>query len=62
MKLRVKNIEYFEWELSDELIELLEKDRDNATPYQNLVNDFFNPDDLSVAEVSEPYYEFDGEL
>ena len=62
MVLRVKRIEYFEWALSDELIDLLEKDRDNATPHQNLVDDFFSPDDLSVAELSDPYYEFDGEI
>ena len=62
MVLRVKRIEYFEWALSDELIDLLEKDRDNATSHQNLVDDFFSPDDLSVAELSDPYYEFDGEI
>ena len=62
MVLRVKRIEYFEWALSDELIDLLEKDRDNATPHQNLVDDFFNPDDLSVSEFSDPYYEFEEEL
>ena len=62
MKLRVNRIESYEWELSNELIDLLEKDKDNATPYQNLVEEFFNPDDLSVAETKDPYYEFKEEL
>ena len=60
MILQVKNVEYYEWKLSDELIGLLKKDINNATPYQNLIDEFFNPDDMSVTEYYDPYYEFEG--
>jgi len=59
MTLKIKNIQYFEWELSNELIGLLKKDSDNATPVQNLIDEFFNPDDIAVEQVSDNYYEED---
>ena len=62
MTLRIKNVQYFDWELSSELMDLLHKDRDNATPTQNLIDEFFNPDDVSVDQISDDYYELEEEL
>jgi len=57
MKITVRTVEYFEWELSDELMKLLEKDKDNATPVQNLIDEFFHPDNPNVTEIGDIIYE-----
>lgn len=59
MKLLVKNIEYFEWEVPDELVDLMNKD---SLSYQDLIDEYFSPDDIAVAEGADPYYEFEEEL
>ncbi len=51
--IRVRNIQYFEWELNDELIQY---QIDNNLSDQNMIDEFFNQDDLTVAEVGDEYY------
>ena len=56
MLIRVKNIQYFDWEIPEEL---------NATPdmpheiIQQLIDEHFDPDHLSVEQSSDDYYEFE---
>ena len=56
MLIRVKNIQYFDWEIPEEL---------NATPdmpheiIQQLIDEHFDPDNLSVAQSSDDYYELE---
>ena len=52
--IQVRNIQYFEWELTDELIQY---QIDNNLSDQDMIDEFFNPDDLTVAEVGDEYYE-----
>lgn len=52
--IRVRNIQYFEWELTDELIQY---QIDNNLSDQDMIDEFFNTDDLTVAEVGDEYYE-----
>ena len=56
MTIRVKNIQYFDWEIPEEL---------NATPdmphelIQQLIDEHFDQTDLSVAQSGYDYYEFE---
>ena len=56
MTIRIKNIQYFDWDIPEEL---------NTTPdiptelIQQLVNEHFDPDNISVALASDDYYEFE---
>ena len=50
MTLRIKNIQYFEWEVPDELADI-------TCSHQQLIDEYFNPDDISVDQVSDDYYE-----
>ena len=56
MIVRVKNIQYFDWEVPEEL---------GATPdmpeelIQQLVDEHFDPEHISVALASDEYYEFE---
>ena len=53
--IKVRNRQYFEWELTDELIQY---QIDNNLSDQDMIDEFFNPDDLSVAEIgTDEYYE-----
>ncbi len=54
MTLWIKNTEYFEWEVPDELADL-------TISNQGLVDEYFNPDDISVDKVSADYYEIEKE-
>ena len=53
-KIQVRNKQYFEWELTDELIQY---QIDNNLSDQDMIDKFFNPEDLTVAEVGDEYYE-----
>lgn len=53
-KIQVRNKQYFEWELTDELIQ---HQIDNNLSDQEMIDEFFNPDDLTVAIVGDEYYE-----
>ena len=55
MTLLIKNTEYFEWEVQDELIALMEK---NGLSYQDLIDEYFDVDNIAVAEGADPYYEY----
>lgn len=52
--IQVRNIQYFELELTDELIQY---QIDNNLSDQNMIDEFFNTDDLTVAIVGDEYYE-----
>ena len=52
--IQVRNRQYFEWELTDELIQY---QIDNNLSDQDMIDEFFNPDDLTVSEVGDEYYE-----
>lgn len=52
--IQVRNRQYFEWELTDELIQY---QIDINLSDQEMIDDFFNPGDLTVAEVGDRYYE-----
>lgn len=53
MKILVENTESYEWEIPDELIPLVKE-----KGFQALIDEHFDPDNISVAEASDPYYEF----
>lgn len=56
MLIRVKNIQYFDWEIPEEL---------SATPdmpneiIQQLIDEHFDPDNLSVDQSGDDYYELE---
>ena len=52
--IRVRNRQYFEWELTDELIQY---QIDNNLSDQDMIDEFFNPDDLTVDLLQDDYYE-----
>lgn len=52
--IQVSNKQYFECELTDELIQY---QIDNNLSDQDMIDEFFNPDDLTVAIVGDEYYE-----
>lgn len=52
--IQIKNIQYFEWELTDELIQY---QIDNNLSDQDMIDEFFNPDDLTVDLLQDDYYE-----
>ena len=56
MTLMIRNIEYFKWEVPDEIVALLSKNKSE----QNLIDEFFNPDDISVDQISDNCYEYSG--
>ena len=61
MKVIVKNIEYFELEIPEELIK--EKQKNNCDgkismdQIQDLIDNHFDTENLSVAKISENYYQ-----
>lgn len=57
MIIRVKNIQYFDWEVPEELIDSAAGNDDNI--FQNLIDEHFDPDNISVNQVSDDYYEFE---
>lgn len=52
--IQIRNIQYFEWELTDELIQY---QIDNNLSDQDMIDEFFNPDDLTVDLLQDDYYE-----
>lgn len=48
--IQVRNRQYFEWELTDELIKY---QIDNNLSDQDMIDEFFNPDDLTVVEIGD---------
>ena len=56
MIIRVKNVQYFDWEVPEELCAT--KDMPHAI-IQQLIDEHFDPDNLSVDQSSDDYYEFE---
>lgn len=56
MVIRVKNVQYFDLEVPEELLSSKDMPHDII---QQLVDEHFNPDDLSVSQSSDDYYEFE---
>ena len=52
--IQVRSRQYFEWELTDGLIQY---QIDNNLSDQDMIDEFFNPDDLTVTEIGDEYYE-----
>ena len=53
MKILVENREFYEWEIPDELIQLAKEKW-----FQEIIDKYFDPDNISVEEASDQYYEF----
>lgn len=53
MTIKVKNVEYWEWNVPEELVQLA---LDSNLSPQDLVDEYFNTTDLSVAEDGDVYY------
>ena len=56
MTIRVKNIQYFDWEVPEELNASKDMPHDII---QQLVDEHFDPDNLSVDQSNDDYYEFE---
>ena len=56
MLIRVKNIQYFDWEIPDELLKFSPYSEEY---FQQLVDEHFDPEHISVALASDEYYEFE---
>lgn len=57
MLIRVKNIQYFDWEVPENLVHSAKNMPHEII--QQLVDEHFDPDHLSVDQVSDEYYEFE---
>ena len=57
MTIRVKNIQYFDWEVPEELVPVGDNIPDELI--QQLVDEHFDPDNLSVSQSTDDYYEFE---
>ena len=57
MTIRVKNVQYFNWEIPEELVPSAKNMP--LKIIQQLVDEHFDPDHLSVALASDEYYEFE---
>lgn len=56
MIVRIKNIQYFDWEIPEEL------NANETLPHeiiQQLIDEHFDPDHLSVDQAGDDYYEFE---
>ena len=57
MIVRAKNVQYFDWEIPEELVPSA-KDVPHEI-IQQLVDEHFDPEHISVAQSSDDYYEFE---
>ena len=57
MTIRVKNVQYFNWEIPEELVPSAKNMP--LEIIQQLIDEHFDPDHLSVALASDEYYEFE---
>ena len=57
MIVRVKNIQYFDWEVPEELIPSAKNMPHEII--QQLIDEHFDTDNLSVDQSSDDYYEFE---
>ena len=56
MIVRVKNIQYFDWEVPEEILKFPPYSEEY---FQKLVDEHFDPEHISVALASDEYYEFE---
>jgi len=57
MTIRVRNVQYFDWKVPEELI-----NANKTLPHeiiQQLIDEHFDPDNLSVSQSSDDYYELE---
>ena len=57
MTIRVRNVKYFDWEVPEELVAV--GDEVTREFFQQLIDEHFDPTDLSVAKSGYDYYEFE---
>ena len=57
MIIRVKNIQYFDWEVPEELVKSAENMPHEII--QKLIDEHFDPEDISVDQAGDEYYEFE---
>lgn len=57
MIIRIKNIQYFDWEVPEELVPTGDNIPDEI--FQQLIDEHCDPDNLSVDQTSDDYYEFE---
>ena len=57
MTIRVRNVKYFDWEVPEELVAV--GDEVTREFYQQIIDEQFDPDHLSVAKSGYDYYEFE---
>jgi len=55
MILRIKNIEYFEWEVPKEISKLVDK---GERTEQDIIDEYFETQSSNTFEISDPYYVF----
>ena len=54
MTIHITNTEQFEWEIPDEIMDI--KEKENLT-FQDLIDRYFDTDDISVYKETDDYYE-----
>ena len=57
MTIRVRNVKYFDWEVPEELIPSAKNMPHEII--QQLIDEHFDPDNLSVVKSNDDYYEFE---
>ena len=57
MTIRVRNVKYFDWEVTEELVAV--GDEVTREFFQQLIDEHFDPEHISVALASDEYYEFE---
>ena len=57
MTIRVKNIQYFDWQVPEELVPSAKNMP--LEIIQQLVDEHFDPNDISVDQSGDDYYEFE---
>ena len=57
MTIRVKNIQYLDWEVPEELIPVGDNISDEI--FQQLIDEHMDSSDLSIIQSTDDYYEFE---
>lgn len=57
MTIRVKNIQYFDWKVPEELIPVGDNISDEI--FQQLIDEHVDSSDLSIIQSTDDYYEFE---
>ena len=54
MIVNIKNIQYFEWKIPKELVSLIDSKQKTV---QEIIDEHFNPDDISSEQTTDDWYE-----